>query len=193
MTDQPSLSTIDYGYTAVSDSPIKTTAITSAGTTIPRVAGHDPLGELAERIHKANQRFGKAFADWISVVGEQLKQARISLARKGSGNFERWCSDEIGWSPQYVRKLISAHETIERIRRTETIVSVLPSSESQCRELAKAPEELRVKAWQAAVAMAQETGKPPSANSVKQAVRNVSGPPRGERSMDRYIDVYRCG
>ena len=87
----------------------------------------------------------------LSTSGNALLEIRDSrLYRTSYGTFEDYCRDRWSFNSSRARQLIAAAETIA-ILQSDTIVSLLPSTESQTRPLVSLPPEAQQEVWAAAV------------------------------------------
>lgn len=90
------------------------------------------------------------------AVGEALLTIRDQrLYRAEYGTFEDYCGERWGMGGDYARKMIRAAEVVGNLQ-ADTIVSVLPATESQARPLTSLPPEQQREAWQRAVETAPE-------------------------------------
>lgn len=105
-------------------------------------------------------------------VGKALKQIRDDkLYRENWHTFEAYCEDRFDFKRNYANKLIVSADLTELAKDLGTTV---PKNERQARELAKVPEE----DWQDVIdevaEVQQETGKPATASTFKQAAEKVA-------------------
>lgn len=131
------------------------------------------LPRRAARIKGATRRLAQAFVDCIGIVGPELMAARETLSRHGDGTFGQWCEEHAGMTRQRANQLIRSHEIMKRL---ETTVSNLPSSESQCRALARVPEDQQFNVWSLILAQSESTGKPVIAKMVTEVAETVVAP-----------------
>ena len=117
-----------------------------------------------QKVHEANEQFARHFADWINVVGAELKEQQSVLASHKAG-FEKWVAHQYGWTASRARQLIDASEIVEA---TATIVAVAPSNEAQCRELVCVPDDALPKVWKRVVGHSKEHGEPITAKLIRQ-------------------------
>ena len=83
--------------------------------------------------------------------GNALLEIRDSrLYRTSHGTFEDYCRDRWQFTHGRARQLIAAAETIA-VLQSDTIVSLLPATESQARPLTTLPPEAQREVWAAAV------------------------------------------
>lgn len=138
------------------------------------VANPKGLDRCADHIRTAQQKAQRSFAEYIETVGGELEKAQRLLADHHAG-FGQWVKDEFGWSCDYARKLIASSEVMRLIK---TIVSnrhlPLPSTESQCRQLASLPAEDIPVVWERICEASEQTGKPITAAIVKAVVDDLS-------------------
>ena len=109
-------------------------------------------------------------------VGNALREIRESrLYRATHGRFEDYCDDRWGMSKRHADRLVSAAEVVYRLSGTEQTTEQngtnwsrdpLPVTESQARELAKAPPEEQAEVWGEVV----ETTAKPTAKAIKGVV-----------------------
>ena len=84
-------------------------------------------------------------------VGNALLEIRDTrLYRQTHATFEDYCGEKWQFTHGRARQLIAAAETIA-ILQSDTIVSLLPSTESQTRPLVSLPPEAQREVWAAAV------------------------------------------
>ena len=109
----------------------------------------DDLTQIANEIRHATTTFRKAFSEFIAMVGPGLELAKSMHSTGGRGStWATWCRSELGWSANYASRLIAAHEVMQKV---VPIGTPLPTSESQCRELAKVGDDNIADAWRAVV------------------------------------------
>ena len=82
-------------------------------------------------------------------VGEALAEIKDSKFYRFEGyeNFEAYVIGRWGMKANYARRLITSSNVIENIAESVPIGTDLPQTESQTRELAKAPEEDQAPIW----------------------------------------------
>ena len=128
------------------------------------------------------------------VAGQALKLLRDKrLYRETHSTFESYVRDRFDFTKRAAYYLIDAHEVVNNLKavlpstpsddagsllKSEQIVhlnksTILPTRESQCRNLAGHPPEIQRRAWVRAVELAGGNKVPP-ARLVKQAVREIT-------------------
>ncbi len=145
--------------------------------------------ERIERDHLENT-VQQAFV----IAGDALKQLRDKrLYRETHDNFESYVKDRFDFSKRNAYYLIDAVEVVNNLKSEQFVHStlVLPTTEFQCRPLAKLPPEQQRQVWRTAVEKAK--GKVPSARIVKEIVnKDKSQPNIEENPTDKEI-VYKPG
>ncbi len=107
------------------------------------------------------------------LAGQSLKTLREKrLYRETHSTFESYVKDRFGYTKRAAYYLIDAHEVVNNLK-SEPLVHFLPTSERQCREVAKLPLEQQSQAWLASVEKAGN--KVPSARIVKEVVNAIRG------------------
>ena len=105
-------------------------------------------------------------------VGSALKQIRDDkLHLETHGNFAEYVEQRFGFKKTHAYQLIASADTAESVRNCGHFLPSL--TESQAREIAKAPEEKKEEVVSRAAEIAEETGKPPTAQTFKQAREEV--------------------
>jgi len=111
------------------------------------------------------------------LAGQALKTLREKkLYRETHSSFISYVKERFDFTRRAADYLISACEVIENLKREQIVlgINVLPSNESQCRELARLPIPQQAPAWVSALEEAGE-GKAPPARIVKQIVSKIKG------------------
>jgi hypothetical protein len=99
---------------------------------------------------------------------EALKEIReLRLYKESHNTFDAYCQDKWSMKKDYANKMIGSSEVIDNLN---TIVSVLPITESQVRPLTKLDPEQQQQAWQEVVKESNETHEPITAKKVEEAV-----------------------
>lgn len=127
------------------------------------------------------------------IAGKALKDLRDKrLYRETHSTFESYVRDRFDFTKRAAYYLIDAHEVVNNLKaalnsapsddadsllKSEQIVhsnksTILPTKESQCRDLAGHSPKIQCKAWSRAVELAG--GKVPPARLVKQAVKEIT-------------------
>ncbi|MHB1036056.1 MAG: hypothetical protein ACYC35_16765 [Pirellulales bacterium] len=112
-------------------------------------------------------------------VGQALAKIRDGrLYRQKFTTFEQYCQERWGYKRTYVHYLTEAAKTVETIsvHNCEQEQPILPTTESQARELGRLPEVQRAEAWQQAV----ERHGQPTAAQVREVVEGFFFEPEDE-------------
>lgn len=112
------------------------------------------------------------------VLGSALKILRDRrLYRETHSSFKDYVRDRFDFTRAAAYYLINASEVVENLRCQQIVdtnkSTILPTKESQCRELGGYPPEIQRQAWKRAVELAGGN-KVPSARLVKRAVREIT-------------------
>jgi hypothetical protein len=128
------------------------------------------------------------------IAGKALKDLRDKkLYRETHSTFESYVRDRFDFTKRAAYYLIDAAEVVENLKSEQFVHSnkrcdpadvssakesaprgtILPTKESQCRDLAGHPPEIQRRAWGRAVELAGDSKVPP-ARLVKQAVREIT-------------------
>jgi len=108
------------------------------------------------------------------LAGQALRILRDrKLYRETHNRFEDYVRDRFDFTKRKAYYLIDAYEVVDNLK-SEQFVHFLPTSESQCRELAKLPVPQQASAWVSALEEAGE-GKSPPARIIKQVVNKIKG------------------
>ncbi|AFY60331.1 hypothetical protein [Synechococcus sp. PCC 6312] len=103
-------------------------------------------------------------------VGQALQKIREQrLYRETHQTFEAYCEDKFDLRRNYADKTIAASSFVERI---STIGVILPTNESQVREILTLPEDRQVEAWREVAEAAASEGKL-TADLVKTVVKRL--------------------
>lgn len=128
-------------------------------------------------------------------MGGALKEIRDNRYYKDVLNFdtfEEYCQDRWEMRGDYARKLIYSSETVNNLK-SDTIVSLLPETESQTRPLTRLSPEDQKTVWMKVV---NENGDHITAKVVEEKVKEflqenyVEVLPEDEKSEDRRIVTY---
>ena len=112
------------------------------------------------------------------VAGQALKILRDKrLYRQTHTSFVSYVKDRFDFTRRAADYLISASEVFDNLKREQIVlgINVLPTKESQCRELAKLTREQQSSGWITAVERAGN--KVPPARIIKQVVQEIKGDP----------------
>lgn len=131
----------------------------------------DERSKLETQVKKTFYEKGKAL--------EQIRDRK--LYRDKWKTFEDYCKDRFGFAGDYANKHILAAGVFEDLKTNCS--PVLPTNESQCRELTGLLQEHRLDAWDLALAMAN--GRVPPAAKVKKAVKQIMEELR-QNAMNNY-------
>ena len=113
------------------------------------------------------------------VADRALKELRDKrLYRETHTTFESYVQDQFGYKKSAAYYLISAAEVVDNLKRPQFVDKnqsqiILPTSESQCRPIAKLPFSQQREVWSEAVERA--SGKVPPARIIKQVVKELKG------------------
>ena len=114
-------------------------------------------------------------------AGRALKILRDKrLYRESHNSFVAYVKERFDFTRRAADYLISASEVIENLKREQIVlgINVLPTRESQCREIAKLPIEKQPQGWLTSVERAN--GKVPSTRIIKEVVKEIKGKPKME-------------
>ncbi len=131
------------------------------------------LEEESERL-RLERKVEKAFYE-AGLALQTLRDKR--LYRSTHATFEEYCQDRFNYSRSYSSRLIKAVEIVDTIKENvanwqQNKTLVLPSRESQCREIARLKQPLsQAKAWTEAVN--RSNGSNPTAKIVEQVVNEI--------------------
>ncbi len=139
---------------------------------LPEVGGEGLSLELLDLMeHEKSIEQGITSMLDMGYAFEKIRDGRKYRA-KGYTTFEAYCQERWGLSRQHVNQVISACQIT---RELETVVSIVPSHESQVRPLKALPDpEQRAEAWSEAVEEAG--GDQPTAKQVEKAVAKRQPP-----------------
>ena len=116
------------------------------------------------------------------VAGQALKTLRDRrFYRETHSTFELYVQDKFGYKKSAAYYLINASEIVNNLKCPQFVdkisaVEIWPTSESQCRPLAKLAPEQQRKVWFKAVELAGN--KVPPARIIKQVVQEIKGEPK---------------
>lgn len=130
------------------------------------VAAKSPDGRYADLLAIVD-RYAKRFIEDGNALAE-IKRDR--LYRETHSSFEAYCKDHWDIGSNYARRLITSTEVVNRIVDKAVPIgtlTVLPTTESQTRELAKAPESEQAEVWAKVV----EVADTPTAKIVRSIVK----------------------
>lgn len=129
------------------------------------------LAECSDRIHAAQKRAQRDFAEYIETVGFELEKAQRLLANHHAG-FGQWVKDEFGWNTSHADRLIKAARTMRLLSPIGEDKNLpMPSTESQCRPLTVIDAEQVCDVWVAVCERARDEKKPITAALVSEVVR----------------------
>ena len=107
------------------------------------------------------------------LAGQALKTLRDKkLYRETHSTFESYVKDRFGFTRIAAYYLISAAEVVNNLK-CQPMVNILPTSERQCREVAKLPSHQQSQAWLTSVERAN--GKVPSGRIVREVINEIKG------------------
>lgn len=117
-----------------------------------------------------------AAAEHFDVIGRNLRAVRDGeLYKPQFSTFDEYVSERWGFTSNYARRLVAAAKVIENIQSVTrgTVEVDQPSSESQCREIAKSTSipEKQAKIWSTAVAVSADGN--PSSKVIRRAAEIV--------------------
>lgn len=113
------------------------------------------------------------------VAGKALKElGDKKLYRETHATFESYVKDQFGYKKSAAYYLINAAKVVDNLNCPQFVDKnqsqiILPTSESQCRPIAKLPPKQQREVWQQAVEKAG--GKVPPARIIKQVVKELWG------------------
>lgn len=123
------------------------------------------------------------------VAGQALMTLRNKkLYRETHTTFESYVRDRFGYSKRKAYYLIDAYEVVNSLK-SEPLVHLLPTSERQCREVAKLPPKQQHSGWLKAVERAGN--KIPPARIIKQVVREIKGEPQMKPKKNQTDGIVR--
>jgi len=133
-------------------------------------------------------------------VGNALKQIRDErLYRDGYKTFEEYTKERWGWNRAHAHRMIQAAAVDENIS-IQIGDTAKPKTESQYREVAKAPADKQVAVVEAAAAKAEAEDRKPTAKDYREAVAEVvyedaiddePEPPKVDRWDMAVINAFR--
>jgi hypothetical protein len=144
--------------------------------------------ELSEEEQQERERLEKQIVNSFYQAGVALRELRDKkLFRSTHSTFEEYARDILGFSRIRLYQLMGAAQVYENIRENVNApLTLLPTTEYQCRPLVKLSEREQVRAWKLAV---KESGeKAPTSNMVKQAVLEVQ-----QRATKREPNPFAVG
>lgn len=134
-------------------------------------------------------------------TGKALQEIRDQRLYKETGHssFEEYCLNKWKFTKDYANKLVASYSVIKELEASQgennekpnTIVSTLPTHETQVRPLTKIkdPEE-RLKAWNEVVEKAKEAEKPITAKDVEAVASKYCTEPKDYSSAEVRIVGY---
>jgi hypothetical protein len=104
------------------------------------------------------------------AVGNALAEIRErKLYTMDYKSFQDYCKQRWGFMANYANKLIAASEVVDNL--AAQVSTIVPSTESQARPLTQLPPEKQAAAWEDAVDLAKERGKPITGAVVEEVVK----------------------
>ncbi len=102
-----------------------------------------------------------------------MERAECGLYRSNYKNFEEYCRERFGFTRAAAYYLIGAADVMDNLlEKCQQFVDILPTKESQCRELASLDPELQPEAWLESVSRAGGRKVPP-AKTIKSVVKEI--------------------
>ena len=130
---------------------------------------------LSETEHGERQKLEQIIKDQsmgFYVLGCAFREIMLKkLYRSTVKTFEEYCKSEFDMTVRLVNYLMSASEVMDNLRQNQNNCSVLPSRESQVRQLASLTPEQQIEVWTKAVE--ESDGKVPTAKIVKNVVNTI--------------------
>ena len=134
------------------------------------------LSSLSAEEIEERDRLENTVQQAFFVAGQALKTLRDKrLYRETHTSFVSYVKDRFDFTRRAADYLISASEVVENLKREPMVLgtNVLPTSERQCREIAKLPLQNQTNAWLTSVEKAG--GKVPSGRIIKEVVNEIKG------------------
>lgn len=130
------------------------------------------IPEDMELLHTELERRIESFRMSFMDAGEALREIRNRRTyRLTHGTFEDYCRERWGMSRQQAHNLISAAEVV---RSLSTIVDILPTAESQARELTRLEEpKQQIAVWKRVLERTKSDPKRITAKIVRQEVEKL--------------------
>lgn len=142
-----------------------------ATTTVEAEVVDAPLSEEEREQLLALER---EVVDSFLSAARALREIRDRrLYRESHQNFEAYCEARFGYGKRLAYYYIDAANVADNLEKSEQIVHVLPTSESQVRPLKGLEPDVQRLVWGRAVEKAQ--GKAPSINVVQETLKEVVG------------------
>ncbi|MEM6613943.1 MAG: hypothetical protein AAF652_17135, partial [Cyanobacteria bacterium P01_C01_bin.72] len=127
---------------------------------------------LTEAEIRERDELEKTVQQAFYVAGSALKTLRDKrLYRETHSTFEKYVRDRFDFTRTAAYYLIKASIVVDNLK-CQPLVDILPTSERQCREIAKLPVEQQSDVWSQAVKRASGI---PSARIIKQVVQEIRG------------------
>ncbi len=126
------------------------------------------------------------------IAGKALKVLRDKkLYRETHSSFFVYVKERFDFTRRAADYLISASTVVENLKREQIVlgINVLPTKESQCREIAKLPLEQQSQAW--LISVERANGKVPPAKIVKQVVVEIKGQPKMKSKKNKTDGIIR--
>lgn len=137
------------------------------------------------------KRLEKVIEDGVRTfleVGAALKAIQGGkLYRETHKTFEAYVTERFGFERAHAYRMIEAAEIRENLSPIGDKIG-LPDNESQCRELAKVPEDKAAEVWEKAVETAKEKGVAPTAKIVAEARKEVLAEESSDAAPDETPD-----
>lgn len=122
-------------------------------------------------------------------VGNALKQIRDErLYREGYETFDEYTKERWGWGKSYANNLIRVSDVDNNL--ATIVAKEKPKTESQYREVAKAPVEKQAAVVEAANEKAAQEGRTPTAKDFKEAREELCG---ASKAAEAEIEYEDCG
>ncbi|BAZ47298.1 hypothetical protein NIES4102_43440 (plasmid) [Chondrocystis sp. NIES-4102] len=152
--------------------------------------------ELENTVQEAFYIAGKALKNTVQeafyIAGKALKVLRDKkLYRETHSSFFVYVKERFDFTRRAADYLISASTVVENLKREQIVlgINVLPTKESQCREIAKLPLEQQSQAW--LISVERANGKVPPAKIVKQVVIEIKGQPKMKSKKNKTDGIIR--
>jgi hypothetical protein len=144
--------------------------------------------ELSEEEQQERERLEKQIVDSFYQAGVALRELRDrKLFRSTHRTFEEYAKNILGFTRIRLYQLIGAAQVYENIRENVNApLTLLPTTEYQCRSLVKLSQEEQVEAWKIAVDLAGE--KIPTSAAVRQAVLEIEQRATQEKPIPFTVD-----
>ena len=106
------------------------------------------------------------------------------LYRETHKRFESYVEDKFGFTKRKAYYLIDAYDVVNNLK-SEPMVHFLPTSERQCREVAKLPPQQQPQGWLTSVEKAG--GRQPPARIIRQVVKEMKPEESMTESKGKYV------